>query len=75
MEILIKWDVNLDRGLKDPINHPRYEFRILDQVGLNVRRARYYEDDRRTLYKMYGIKVIKDQSTGLQLVIKNIYSM
>jgi len=36
---------------------PEYSFRILDDRGWNFREAKYHEENRRTLYKLYGIKV------------------
>jgi hypothetical protein len=39
-----------------------YIFRILDDFGWNFRSAKYHEENRRTLYKMYGLKVRKDSN-------------
>ena len=44
---------NLD---EEPFCTP-FSFRILDNVGWNFRHAKFHEENRRTLYKMYGIKV------------------
>jgi hypothetical protein len=36
---------------------PNYRFRVLDSYGWNFREAKYHEEHRRTLYKLYGLKV------------------
>ena len=56
VSLSIAWHCNLDY---DFMSHclPRYNFRILDDFGWNFRHAKYHEENRRTLYKMYGIKV------------------
>ena len=52
----IKWNCNLDVDfMKNCL--PKYSFRILDDLGWNFRHAKFHEENRRTLYKMYGIKV------------------
>ena len=55
VSLSIAWHCNLDY---DFMSHclPRYNFRILDDFGWNFRHAKYHEENRRTLYKMYGIK-------------------
>ncbi|PRD32702.1 UNVERIFIED_CONTAM: P2X purinoceptor 4 [Trichonephila clavipes] len=59
--VIIKWDCNLDFDKK--YCFPKYEFSRLDDPdaklapGWNFRYANYYSDDRRTLYKMYGIRL------------------
>ena len=60
----ITWHCNLDY---DFMEHclPKYSFRILDSSGWNFRDAKYHEENRRTLYKMYGIKVLT-QNKNLQ---------
>ncbi len=56
VSLSIAWHCNLDY---DFMTHclPKYNFRILDDFGWNFRHAKYHEENRRTLYKMYGIKV------------------
>ena len=36
----------------------RYNFRLLDTFGWNFRHAHFHEENRRTLYKAYGIKFV-----------------
>ena len=59
VSLSIAWHCNLDY---DFMSHclPRYNFRILDDFGWNFRHAKYHEENRRTLYKMYGIKVSRE---------------
>ena len=52
----ITWNCNLDFDFMETCL-PKYNFRILDDFGWNFREAKYHEENRRTLYKMYGIKV------------------
>ena len=52
----ITWNCNLDFDFMDTCL-PKYSFRILDDFGWNFREAKYHEENRRSLYKMYGIKV------------------
>ena len=54
--ISIAWNCNLDRDFMTYCL-PHYTFRILDDFGWNFRHAKYHEEHRRSLYKMYGIKV------------------
>ena len=54
--VSIKWNCNLDRDFQTYCL-PLYAFRILDDFGWNFRHAKYHEENRRSLYKMYGIKV------------------
>ena len=56
VSLSIAWHCNLDYDFMSYCL-PRYSFRILDDFGWNFRHAKYHEEDRRTLYKMYGIKV------------------
>ena len=59
----ISWSCDLDR---DFMSHcrPEYSFSRLDDPhskiapGQNYRRAEYYEENRRTLYKTYGINFV-----------------
>ncbi|GIY37258.1 p2X purinoceptor 4 [Caerostris darwini] len=59
--VVIKWDCNLDHD--KTYCFPKYEFNRLDDPnaklapGWNFRYANYYHDDRRTLYKLYGIRL------------------
>lgn len=59
--VIIKWDCNLDFDKK--YCFPTYEFSRLDNPksklapGWNFRYANYFSDNRRTLYKMYGIRL------------------
>lgn len=61
IDVVIKWDCNLDFDKK--YCFPTYEFNRLDDPnakiapGWNFRYANYFTDDRRTLYKLYGIKL------------------
>jgi hypothetical protein len=41
--------------------------RILDDFGWNFREAKYHEENRRTLYKMYGIKVNGIKVNGIKV--------
>lgn len=61
MTVSIKWDCNLDRDFMTYCL-PHYDFRILDDFGWNFRHAKYHEEHRRSLFKMYGIKVSKKKS-------------
>ena len=56
VSLSIAWHCNLDYDFMSYCL-PRYNFRILDDFGWNFRHAKYHEENRRTLYKMYGIKV------------------
>ena len=51
----IIWDCNLDLDFMKYCL-PQYSFHILDASGWNFRHARYYDDNRRTLIKAYGMK-------------------
>lgn len=59
--VTIKWDCNLDFSKK--YCFPKYEFSRLDNPeaklapGWNFRYANYFADNRRTLYKLYGIRL------------------
>ncbi|XP_015908917.1 P2X purinoceptor 4 [Parasteatoda tepidariorum] len=59
--VVIKWDCNLDFDKK--YCFPKYEFNRLDDPeaklapGWNFRYANYFSDDRRTLYKLFGIRL------------------
>jgi hypothetical protein len=61
IEIQIKWECNLDFDSVEAC-FPRYSFERLDirdaliSPGLNFRYARYKDYDKRTMYKVYGIK-------------------
>ncbi|CAL1272479.1 unnamed protein product [Larinioides sclopetarius] len=61
ISVVIKWECNLDFDKK--YCFPTYEFNRLDDPnaslapGWNFRYANYYDDSRRTLYKMYGIRL------------------
>ena len=57
MGIEINWDCNLDY---DFLTYclPKYSFHILDATGWNFRHAMYHEQNRRTLFKAYGLKFI-----------------
>ena len=63
VSLSIAWHCNLDY---DFMSHclPRYNFRILDDFGWNFRHAKYHEENRRTLYKMYGIKASGEGCKG-----------
>ncbi|XP_013779732.1 P2X purinoceptor 4-like [Limulus polyphemus] len=58
--IIIEWDCNIDFDIRYCI--PIYSFRRLDDPeakiakGWNFRYSNYYDDNSRTLYKVYGIK-------------------
>lgn len=56
VSLSIAWHCDLDYDFMTYCL-PRYNFRILDDFGWNFRHAKYHEEHRRTLYKMYGIKV------------------
>ena len=56
ISVSIKWNCNLDRDFMRYCL-PHYGFRILDEDGWNFRHAKYHEEHRRSLFKMYGIKV------------------
>jgi hypothetical protein len=56
MALSISWNCNLDRDF-EKYCLPKYGFRILDNFGWNFRHAKYHEEHRRSLFKMYGIKV------------------
>ena len=56
VSVAITWNCNLDTDFMEYCL-PRYSFRILDDFGWNFRHAKYHEEHRRSLYKMYGIKV------------------
>ena len=58
ISVSIKWNCNLDRDFMTYCL-PHYGFRILDEDGWNFRHAKYHEEHRRSLFKMYGIKVMK----------------
>ena len=51
---------------------PHYTFRILDDFGWNFRHAKYHEEHRRSLYKMYGIKfIVNVEGQGGKFNLKN----
>ena len=56
VSLSITWNCNLDLDFMENCL-PKYSFRILESEGYNFRHAQYHEENRRTLYKMYGIKV------------------
>ena len=56
VSLSITWNCNLDLDFMENCL-PKYSFRILEETGYNFRHAKYHEENRRTLYKMYGIKV------------------
>ncbi|CAL8143687.1 unnamed protein product [Orchesella dallaii] len=60
-EIEIYWDCNLDRDFLEHCR-PQYYFRRMDSpdslISWNFRTAEYHEENRRTLFKTYGIKFI-----------------
>ena len=56
VSLSITWNCNLDLDFMENCL-PKYSFRILEESGYNFRHAKYHEENRRTLYKMYGIKV------------------
>ena len=58
VSLSITWNCDLDLDFMENCL-PKYSFRILEEGGYNFRHAKYHEENRRTLYKMYGIKVIK----------------
>jgi P2X purinoceptor 4 len=63
--ITITWNCNLDWNFMG-FCRPNYSFQRMDNPaalispGFNFRLARYHEEDRRTLSKMYGIKLLID---------------
>ncbi len=59
VSLSIAWHCNLDYDFMKYCL-PNYNFRILDDFGWNFRHAKYHEENRRSLYKMYGIKVSKN---------------
>ena len=65
----ISWNCDLDLDFMETCL-PRYNFRILDDYGWNFREAKYHEENRRTLYKLYGIKV---NFLGLTNVVISIF--
>ena len=56
VSLSITWNCDLDLDFMETCL-PKYSFRILEESGYNFRHAKYHEENRRTLYKMYGIKV------------------
>ena len=56
MLITIHWNCNLDLDFMKTCL-PIYKFRVLDDYGWNFREGKYHEENRRTLYKLYGLKV------------------
>ena len=71
----ISWNCDLDLDFMKTCL-PRYSFRILDERGWNFREAKYHEENRRTLYKLYGIKVyflISFILIGLVLYLSTVF--
>merc|ERR1712079_581564 len=69
--VSIKWNCNLDRDFQTYCL-PLYAFRILDDFGWNFRHAKYHEENRRSLYKMYGIKfILTVEGRGGKFNLKN----
>ena len=69
--ISIAWNCNLDRDFMSYCL-PHYTFRILDDFGWNFRHAKYHEEHRRSLYKMYGIKfIVNVEGQGGKFNLKN----
>jgi len=69
--ISIAWNCNLDRDFMTYCL-PHYTFRILDDFGWNFRHAKYHEEHRRSLYKMYGIKfIVNVEGQGGKFNLKN----
>jgi len=64
VSLSIAWHCNLDYDFVEYCK-PKYNFRILDDFGWNFRHAQYHEENRRTLYKMYGIKVRRIKMTSM----------
>ena len=58
VSLSITWNCDLDLDFMENCL-PKYSFRILEEGGYNFRHAKYHEENRRTLYKMYGIKLIE----------------
>jgi P2X purinoceptor 4 len=56
ISVSIGWNCDLDLNFTRTCL-PKYSFRILDDYGWNFREAKYHEEHRRTLYKLYGMKV------------------
>ena len=57
ISISIYWNCDLDQDFMSYCL-PKYVFRVLDETGWNFREAKYHEENRRTLFKLYGIKVV-----------------
>ena len=55
--IEIRWDCDLDYDFMKYCL-PKYNFHILDDTGWNFRHAIYHEENRRTLFKAYGMKFL-----------------
>lgn len=69
--LAITWNCNLDRDFMTYCL-PVYSFRILDDFGWNFRHAKYHEEHRRSLYKMYGIKfIVTVEGRGGKFNLKN----
>ena len=48
---------------------PIYRFRVLDSDGWNFREAKYHEEDRRTLSKLYGLKVLRSHYRPIKMTV------
>jgi len=71
ISVSIKWNCNLDRDFMTYCL-PHYGFRILDEDGWNFRHAKYHEEHRRSLFKMYGIKfIVTVEGRGGKFNLKN----
>jgi len=71
ISVSIKWNCNLDRDFMRYCL-PHYGFRILDEDGWNFRHAKYHEEHRRSLFKMYGIKfIVTVEGRGGKFNLKN----
>ena len=55
--IEIRWDCDLDYDFMKYCL-PKYNFHVLDDTGWNFRHAIYHEENRRTLFKAYGMKFL-----------------
>ncbi|XP_059086037.1 P2X purinoceptor 4-like isoform X1 [Tigriopus californicus] len=72
VSLSIAWHCNLDYDFMQYCL-PKYSFRILDDFGWNFRHAKYHEEHRRSLYKLYGIKfIITVEGRGGKFNLKNM---
>ena len=57
ISIDIEWNCNLDWDF-NKFCLPKYSFHILNDGGWNFRHAMYHEENKRTLFKRYGLRFI-----------------